>query len=309
MQDLSSIVFEFNLVPDESVSGIKIIPGSIKKQDKNRLYWLKNVDYYSYFKEGVIIISDSDFHFIKKHSLKNKSLIHLVSSSQKPRLLFALILNKYFLLDAELLFENNIYKHKLNKNIRIADNVFIGNNVEIGNGTVIYPNVVINSNTRIGENCTIKENCTIATEGLGFEMFDGQWVKFPQIGGVIIGNNVEMGPHSTIRRAALDETIIGHGAKMGSFVNIGHNCIIGNNAIFTCQCVISGSSIIGDNLFMGVQSSTRHGVRLGNNITLGHGAIVTKNFGDNLVLVGNPAEPIDDYKKWSDIRKKILSNS
>jgi acetyltransferase-like isoleucine patch superfamily enzyme len=308
MKELNNIVNEFNLLADDSVSGIKVIPGSLKKQGKERIYWLKNISYYSFFKEGVIIVSEEDYTFIINNNIKNNKLLHLVSSIKKPRLQFALMINKYFLPDFSTLFENCVNQHRGNKNIRIAENVFIGKNVVIGNGTVIYPNVVINSNTKIGENCVIKENSTIATEGLGYELFDSEWIKFPQIGGVVIGDNVEIGPHATIRKAALDETIIGNGSKIGSFVNIGHNCEIGTNAIFTSQCVVSGSSIIGDNFFMGVQSSTRHGVKLGNNITIGHGAAVTKNFGDNLVLVGNPAEPLDDYKKWSEVRKSLVSN-
>lgn len=301
------IIKEFNINPDKQGVFEFIIPGSPNKQSEDKFYWLKNESYYDKFEIGYIIISQNDYNLLKATFRINEKLIHLITN-EKPRLLFALIVNKYFVNQISF-FNNEVDKHLTNKSILIAANVFIGENVNIGEGTVIYPNVVINKNTTIGKNCVIKENCTIATEGLGYEMFEGKLVKFPQIGGVVIGDNVEMGPHATIRRAALDSTIIGSGTKIGSFVNIGHNSIIGENAIFTCQCVISGSSIIGDNLFMGVQSSTRHGVKLGNNITIGHGAVITKNFGDDLILIGNPAEPIQDFKKWSEIRKKLMSES
>jgi len=155
----------------------------------------------------------------------------------------------------------------------------------------------------------IKTHVSLGTEGLGLELDKetDEFVKFPQLGGVILEDNVEIGPTSTVRRSALDDTIIMSGTKIGSLVNVGHNCIIGRNCILTCQIVTSGSSVIGNNVFMGVNSVVKNGVNIGNDVTIGQGAVVTKHVPDGKTFVGNPAEDIEDYKKWSALKKKLMS--
>jgi len=228
-------------------------------------------------------------------------------TNQKPRLVFAKLVNDFFSHELKEDFSNYVEIHKQNSKIIIGDNVFIGKDVEIGEGTVIHPNVVIYPKTIIGKNCVIRTHVSLGTEGLGLELDSttNEFVKFPQLGGVILEDNVEIGPTSTVRSSALDNTIIMKGTKIGSLVNIGHNCIIGKNCILTCQIVTSGSSIIGDNVFMGVNSIVKNGVNIGSDVTIGQGAVVTKNVPNGVTYVGNPAEDINDYKAWSKLKKKL----
>jgi acetyltransferase-like isoleucine patch superfamily enzyme len=302
---IQEIADHFSLKPDRQLSNTDILPGSLQQKGPERLHWLKAEKYYDRFDEGFLLLWQEDFDELRAKGRLKEAITHFPLKERSPRLLFSLVVQNFFS-HLGIRLDNKIAEHRENDQIEIADNVYIGEDVTIGEGTVIYPNVVIHNNTKIGKNCLIKSNCSIATEGLGFEKYDNQWIRFPQIGGVELKDNVMIGPHSTIRRAALDTTLIGRGSKLGSFVNIGHNCVIGDNALFTCQCVLSGSSTIGDNLYMGVQSCTRNGVNLGDNVTIGHGAVITKSFGDQLTLIGNPAEPIEDYKKWSALRKQLL---
>ncbi len=301
MIHVSELVEKFNLKPYCNLEKTIVAPGSLTKQNDQYIYWLKHPDYISKLPMGTIVIAQE--HFAEITPIPENC--YLVTE-ESPRLVFAQILQTYFSHLGLILSPNQVEKHKKNDKITIADNVYIADDVEIGDGSIIHPNVVIHNNTKIGKNCVIKANCTLATEGLGYEKKNGKWIKFPQLGGIEIGNNVEMGPSATIRRGALDNTIIEDGVKIGAFTNIGHNSIIKANAILTCQCVTGGSTVLGENVYMGIQAITRNGAKVGKNATVGAGAIVIKNVPENTVVVGSPAIPIEQYKEWSAIQKKLI---
>jgi UDP-3-O-[3-hydroxymyristoyl] glucosamine N-acyltransferase len=251
---------EFNLRITGDENRLLDNVGSLKKSNKNSLLWSKSSHLLESITQGVVICRKSDLDVINV----NSDVVYLITE-ESPRLIFAKILSKYVSSDIDDDFVNYADVHRQNTKIRIGENVFIGRNVTIGNGTLIHHNVVIHANTHIGENCLLKAGASIGTEGLGLEMdpATGLYFKFPQIGGVIIHDNVEVGPGSTVRRSALDDTIIGRGTKIGALCNIGHNCIIGENCILTCNVITSGSSKIGDNVFMGVSSIVKQGSQCG----------------------------------------------
>ena len=247
--------------------------GGVKSQNKNSLYWAKSNLYLEERQCGIVVCSSKDFELINQ-----KDDVTYLISDKSPKLFFSKILNEILKSDFNSDFINKIDDFK-NKSITVGENVFIGENVKIGKGTIIHHNVSIYSNTTIGENCVIQSNVSIGTEGLGLELDPETdlYVKFPQIGGVIIEDYVEIGPGSTVRRAALDNTTIRKGTKIGALCNIGHNCIIGKNCILTCNIITSGSSIIGDYSFLGVGSIIKNGINIGDKVTLGKGSIVVKN--------------------------------
>ncbi|HEY6161383.1 MAG TPA: UDP-3-O-(3-hydroxymyristoyl)glucosamine N-acyltransferase [Bacteroidia bacterium] len=300
--DAGQLALEFGLQVLGDTGHPILYPGSIKKHDANSLLWAKGTDQLDRISSGYVIINAE----LAPAFGAGRSVTYLVTD-QKPRLIYARILGKYFDTEDDA-FDNYVHEHRRNNKIRISDNVFIGRDVEIGDGTVIHPNVVIHSRTRIGKDCVIKTHVSLGTEGLGLELDKetNEFVKFPQIGGVVLEDGVEIGPCSTVRRSALDDTIIRKGTKIGSLVNIGHNCIVGQNCILTCMIVTSGSSVIGDNVFMGVNSVVKQGINIGSNVTIGQGAVVTRNVPDNVTYVGNPAEDIESYKLWSKVRKKLI---
>jgi UDP-3-O-[3-hydroxymyristoyl] glucosamine N-acyltransferase len=302
----SQLVKDFNFTVDHDFDDLELLPGSIEKQGANRLYWLKSARFYDKFKNGFIIIAKPDFEILLSEKKINSQLTHLLVDGNQ-RLIFAKVIAEYFEQDINDEFDNYVSEHRKNPKIKIGENVFIGKNVEIGDGTLIHHNVVIYPRTRVGKNCVIKTHVSLGTEGLGLELNKetDEFVKFPQLGGVILEDNVEIGPCSTVRRSALDDTLIRKGTKIGSLVNIGHNCIIGRNCILTCQIVTSGSSVIGDNVYMGVNSIVKNGVNIGSNVTIGQGAVVTRNVPDGVTCVGNPAEDLNEYKTWSKLKKKL----
>ncbi len=259
----------------------------IHNQKNNQLSWIKSKNYLNQAKTGFILVNENiNFN-------PNKNITFLITK-ENPKLIFSKIINNYFSYNADYYLKDETDFHRKNKNIKIGANVFIGQNVTIGKGTIIHPFVVIEANTVIGENCILKAHTSIGTDGLGFviDKKNDEYVKFPQIGNVVIEDNVELGPSTTVRRGALKETRIKSGAKIGSLINIGHNCIIGKNTILTCNIVTSGSSTVGDYTFIGVNSVIRNGVSVGKNTQIGMGSIVTKNIPDNVVAYGNPAKVI-----------------
>lgn len=262
-------------------------PGSSSNQKEDFLMWCKNQINLELVNCGTVICRAEDFAKINPHS----NVTYLITD-ESPRLVYTKILIEFFSYNENLDFENDVEIHRKNPRIRIGENVFIGKNVSIGDGTRILHNVTIHSNTTIGEHCFIQSSATIGTEGLGLEIDPdtGINIKFPQLGGVILEDYVEVGPNSTIRRSALENTIVKKGTKIGSMSNVGHNCIVGENCILTCNVVVSGSSIIGNNVFLGVSSTVKNGKHIGDNATLGQGAVVVRNVPENETWVGNPAK-------------------
>ena len=211
---------------------------------------------------------------------------------ENPRLCFAKLLSKYYKPTTKFKIHPTAI---IGKNCRIGKasigpNVVIGNNVRIGDGSIIFPNVVISDNVTIGKNVIIKSNTTIGERGFGFE-FDKNHIpiSIPHIGGVVIGDNVEIGANNTVVRGTLKNTIISDYVKTDDHVHIAHNVKIGERTVITACSEISGSAKIGSNCWLGPNCSIMNGITIGNKVLVGLGAVVIKSVPDNVVVAGNPA--------------------
>lgn len=260
--------------------------GSLNRQKKFTIVWTKSEDLFFKVDVGVLLAP------IEFKELPLKDDVTYLFCEKSPRLIFAKVLNDFFKSSFLDDFTNCVNEHKKNPNIKIGENCFIGKNVEIGDGTEILHNTSIFSNSMIGKNCLINVNCSLSTPGLGFEYDGDEIIKFPQFGGVELGDGVEIGPNSTIRRGALDNTIVGRETKIGSLSNIGHNCVVGKQCILTSQIVLGGSSVIGDRVFMGINSTVKNKVVVGSDATVGMGSVILKNVLPNSTVIGVPAKPL-----------------
>lgn len=161
----------------------------------------------------------------------------------------------------------------------------------------IHPSVTIPDWVILGDNITIHENCSIGTEGFGYEKNKkGEWLHIPHTGKLIIGNNVDIYPNTTLNRGTLKNTIIGDGTKIDHHCHIGHNSHIGKNCIITANVVVAGSAKIGDNVWIGPHSTILDNIKVGDNVYIGSQTNVIKSVGDNLILVGNPAHVLRKNK-------------
>ena len=133
--------------------------------------------------------------------------------------------------------------------------VFIGENTSIGKGCLIYPNVTVREGVSIGNKVIIHAGAVIGADGFGYVFENGVHNKIPQVGGVLIEDNVEIGANVTIDRATTGNTVVGEGSKIDNLVQIGHNAKIGRNVILVAQVGIGGSTVLGDGVVMGGQAA------------------------------------------------------
>ncbi|NKF08485.1 UDP-3-O-(3-hydroxymyristoyl)glucosamine N-acyltransferase [Clostridium gasigenes] len=196
----------------------------------------------------------------------------------------------------------------IHESVFIEPTCYIGNNVKIGKNTIIMAGAKIKDNVTIGENCIIRENCVIGGFGFGFEKDkSGINYRIPHIGGVIIEDNVEVGAITTICSGTINPTIIKNYVKIDDHVHIAHNCVIGENCTITACAEISGSCIVGKNTWIAPNTSVINGITIGENVTIGMGAVINKSVNNNEVMVGSPAEPLEDAKKFRKIKIKMMS--
>jgi UDP-3-O-[3-hydroxymyristoyl] glucosamine N-acyltransferase len=174
----------------------------------------------------------------------------------------------------------------------------------IGKDCILYPNVVIREKCNIGDRVIIHPGAVIGADGFGFFQRDGINLKIPQVGEVIIEDDVEIGACSTIDRGRLEKTIVRQGSKIDNQVQIAHNVEVGAHSLISGQSAIGGSTKIGHHLVLGGQSGIRDNIKVGNNVTVAARGAVSTTTKNNAVLGGSPAI---DFEKWR--RNVALLNS
>ncbi|MDR2437613.1 MAG: UDP-3-O-(3-hydroxymyristoyl)glucosamine N-acyltransferase [Endomicrobium sp.] len=194
---------------------------------------------------------------------------------------------------------------RIGDNAKIFPNVYIGKDVKIGNDCLIYPNVVIRENSLIGDRVILQPGVVIGGDGFGFVTIDGKNQKIPQIGGVEIGNDVEIGSNATIDRATVDATRIGSGTKIDNLVMIAHNVQIGKNCIIVSQTGIAGSTCLGNNVTVGGQSGLAGHLKVGNNVMISSQSGISGNVKDGQLMGGNPMAPLNQSIKIRALMRKL----
>ena len=183
---------------------------------------------------------------------------------------------------------------------------YIGDNVKIGNNSIIYPGVKIYNDTEIGNNCSIHANAVIGSDGFGFAPNSkNQYTMIPQVGNVLIEDNVSIGSNTVIDRATLDSTIIKKGTKLDNLIQVAHNVKVGENTVIAAQSGIAGSSTIGKNSMIGGQVGIIGHLNLGDNIQIGAKSGIIKSFKSDKPLYGNPAMEKGNFLKSYVIFKKL----
>ncbi len=197
-------------------------------------------------------------------------------------------------------------KVKFGKNVLIGENVKIGSNCLIGHNTIIEKNVNIGDNCSLGSNVIIRnsliknnvhilDGSVIGKKGFGFFPNKDSNFRYPQVGIVIIEDNVEIGCGSTIDRGSLSNTIIGKNTYLDNQIHIAHNVKIGENCIIAGQVGFAGSSTLGNNVMIGGQAGISGHLKIGNNVQIGGGSGVIKNIPDNSKVMGYPAKDLKNF--------------
>ena len=187
---------------------------------------------------------------------------------------------------------------KLGNKVQIYPQCYIGDNVEIGEGTKLYPGVKIYEGCKIGRNCIIHAGAVIGADGFGFApKADGTFAKIPQLGNVIIEDNVEIGANTCVDRAKTDSTIIRSGVKLDNLIQVGHNVQIGSNTVMSAQVGIAGTTKIGSNCFVGGQVGFADHIVVGNGCKIGSQSGIDKGVADGETRFGSPALPGIQYHR------------
>ncbi|WP_432671324.1 UDP-3-O-(3-hydroxymyristoyl)glucosamine N-acyltransferase [Flavobacterium sp. SM2513] len=186
----------------------------------------------------------------------------------------------------------------LGKNVKIYPNCYIGDNVIIGDNMLMHAGVRIYSETVIGNNCCLHSGVIVGADGFGFAPnAEDAYDKIPQIGNVIIENDVEIGAGTTIDRATMGSTIIRNGVKLDNQIQIAHNVEIGENTVIAAQTGIAGSTKIGKHCIIGGQVGISGHIVIGNNVRIQAQSGVTKNMKDDEIIQGTPAFGYNDFSK------------
>lgn len=195
---------------------------------------------------------------------------------------------------------------KIGKNVSIHPQAYIGNGVTIGDNCTIYSGVKIYHDCHIGANCTIHASTVIGADGFGFApTSDGSYKKVPQIGNVVIEDNVEIGANSCIDRATMGSTRISKGVKLDNLIQIAHNVVVGENTVIAAQSGVAGSSKIGKNCVLGGQVGLAGHITMGNNVQVAAQSGISSNTKDDIILRGSPAFDFAKYQKCLAVFRKL----
>jgi len=195
---------------------------------------------------------------------------------------------------------------KVGNNTKIYPNVYLGNNVRVGDNSIIHPGVKIYHDCLIGNNVVIHAGTVIGSDGFGFApQADGSFKKVPQIGNVIIEDNVEIGANATIDRATIGSTIIRSGAKLDNLIQIAHNVEIGNSTVVAAQSGISGSTKVGKGVMIGGQVGIVGHINIGDGAKINAQSGVSKSVEAGKAVTGSPAHDYTSALRSQAISRKL----
>lgn len=194
---------------------------------------------------------------------------------------------------------------RIGDNTRIYPSCTIGPGTTIGRDCIIYPNVTIYDGCTIADRVTIHSGSVIGQDGFGYATHDGIHHKIPQIGGVVIEDDVEIGANCTIDRGTLGDTFIGKGCKFSNLIAIGHNTRIGPYSLLVAQVGIAGSVLVGHHCVFGGQVGVVGHIKIGDEVRIGAQAGVINDVADRQAIVGSPSMPITQAKRSLSLLKDL----
>ncbi len=306
----------------KEVSGL----ASLKKLSDTKICFIKNIMFLKRYFASIemqkagnlgIIICDKLFNKIGPTELEElKSKAMFVATVANIDVAISYLSRPFYLEQASK--SNPLVESKdakIDPTAKIAPGVFLGENIEIGAksevypgvvilagskigaSTVIFPNVTIYQNVIIGKNCRIHSGVIIGSDGFGYNFSEGIHHKVWHLGGVVIGDSVEIGANSTIDRGTFDDTEIGDGCKIDNLVQIAHNCQVGKGVVLCGQSGLAGSSSVGDFSVFGGRAALGPDRSVGSGCQVAGAALITSNLPDGAVVAGHPARPLNEWLK------------
>lgn len=298
----------------------------IQDAKKGQIAFLSNPKYEQY-----IYSTHATAVIVKKDFVAKKEIDSSLILVDDPYISFTALLEEYHKMmsfqksgveQPSFIAENstvgaNIYRGAfsyIGNNVRIGDNVkiyphvYIGDNVTIGNNTILHSGVKIYSDTKIGNNCVIHSGTVIGSDGFGFApQQDGTYKTIPQLGNVIIEDNVAIGANTVIDCATFfgDSTFIREGVKLDNLIQVAHNVEVGKNTVIAAQTGISGSTKIGEHCVIGGQVGIAGHIVIENNVSIGAQAGISNAKKEGMKLMGSPGIDYHEYFRAYAVFRKL----
>lgn len=268
------------------------------------------------FTQTVIYVDDAKAAFAKLLELYAPSVVHEAGVSDRAYIGKDVKLGNNVTVLAFAYVDDYA---EIGDNVTLYPGVFVGQRAVIGEGTTVYPNATIREGCVVGKRNIIHASAVIGSDGFGFTPKDGVHVKMRQIGNVVLGDDVEIGSHVGVDRAAMGSTTIGDNTKIDNLVHIGHNDHIGKHNLIVAQTGISGSVTTGDYCTFGGQVGTVGHITIGGNSIYAARSGITNNMPENYFGAGFPVQPHQEWlrkeatlkrlpgllKKFKELEKKI----
>ena len=314
-------ILEGNVIGDPSVGVSKL--SKIEEGEPGSITFLSNPKYHNYIystKASIVIVNKSfePLHEVTATMIQvedsYKAFTRILEYANQIKLMKSGI-EQPSVVSEGVTYGSDLYlgsfsyigkNTKIGNNVKIYPNSFIGDNVEIGDNTILFAGARIYSESIIGKNCVIHSGTIIGSDGFGFAPNqDGSYSKIPQIGNVIIEDNVEIGSCTTVDRATLGSTIIRKGVKLDNQIQIAHNVEVGENTVIASQTGVAGSAKIGKNCIIGGQVGIVGHITIGDNVRIQAQTGVGRSIKDGESVQGSPAMAYNDFSKSYVYFKKL----
>ena len=293
---------------------------TLEKAGEGEIAFLSNKKYRHFLEQSkatAVLITEADLQFCPTNALVLKDpyvgfarVAQLLDTTPQPAMDIhpsAVIaadvqLGERVAIGANAVIESGVV---LGDDVRIGPGCFVGKDTRLGARSRLWANVTLYHNVTLGTDCLVQAGTVIGADGFGYANERGEWLKIPQLGGVTIGNRVEIGACTTIDRARFGRTWIGEGTKIDNLVQIGHNCVTGKHCIIVSQTGISGSTRLGDYVTMGGQVGVAGHLEIASQVMLLAKSGVTKSLTEPGAYTGFPAKPLLEGRRMLALPAKI----
>ena len=194
---------------------------------------------------------------------------------------------------------------KIGDRVVLYPHTYVGQYAEVDEDSLLYSNATVREHCRVGKRCIIHSSAVVGSDGFGFTTKDGIHTKVPQVGNVVLEDDVEIGAHDGIDRATTGSTVIGQGTKIDNLVHIGHNCKIGPNNLLVAQTGISGSTVVVHNVTFGGQVGTVGHIHIGANSVFAARTGIIGNMPEGVFCAGFPAQPHQEWLRMQAAMKHL----
>jgi UDP-3-O-[3-hydroxymyristoyl] glucosamine N-acyltransferase len=277
----------------------------IEEGKKGAISFLSNPKYTSYIyeTESSVVLINEDVELTQPVSCTLIRVKNAYESVAKLLQLYASMMPKKTGIDPLAFVSKSA---KIGENVYIAPFAYIGDNVTIGDGSRIFPHVTIYEGCKIGKNVTIHAGSVIGADGFGFAPNQEGYDKIPQIGIVVIEDDVEIGANTCVDRSTMGQTIIHKGVKLDNLIQVAHNCEIGENTVMSAQVGMAGSTKIGAWCMVGGQAGFSGHIKIADKTFVGaQSGVISNTKGNGEQLIGTPAIDPKLFFKAAAVTKRL----